>query len=175
MRMKKDEVLYIHRIDSPLGEIKLFSNDKALVGVYLKKEKVGKFHERLKHAVPKKTRVLLQAEKELNRYFKGQLKQFTVPFEFTGTPFQLAVWKGLCKIKSGSICSYAEHASKVSDPKAVRAVSSAIGSNPLSIIVPCHRVVSKTGKLTGYAGGLQAKEWLLNHEGHKVHQQRVSV
>ena len=173
--MKKNEALFLHTLDSPLGVIRLYANEEALVGLYLEKEKVGKFHGLLAQAAPKKTKILNLAEKELKLYFAHQLNQFTVPLQLFGTPFQIAVWKGLRKIKSGTLRTYGEFADQVASKSAIRAVSSAIGSNPISIVIPCHRVVGATGKLTGYAGGLSAKAWLLLHEGHTVKNEMIIV
>lgn len=105
--------------------------------------------------------LLLRAKDELNRYFSGSLKTFTVPLERHGTPFQTTVWDALCTIPYGRTVSYAELACQIGRPTAVRAVARAIGSNPLGIIVPCHRVIGSNGSLTGFAGGLKAKAALL--------------
>ncbi len=101
---------------------------------------------------------------ELNKYFDGRLKQFTVPLELQGTDFQRSVWNSLCKIPYGETRSYQEQSIMVGDIKAIRAVAAANGSNKIAIVVPCHRVMGKSGKLTGYAGGIERKRSLLQHE-----------
>jgi len=102
----------------------------------------------------------------LARYFAGELAALdTVAVEFNGTPFQKNVWQALRRIPSGSTISYAELAKRIGEPTAVRAVGTANGANPVAVIVPCHRVIGSNGRLTGYGGGLDRKQWLLEHEG----------
>jgi methylated-DNA-[protein]-cysteine S-methyltransferase len=110
--------------------------------------------------------LLKQAAAQLSAYFSGQRRTFDLPLNTaTGTPFQQAVWQALLAIPFGSTCSYGQLASRVGKPSAVRAVGAAVGRNPLSLIVPCHRVVGSNGSLTGYAGGLHRKTALLQLEG----------
>ncbi|MFT6102278.1 MAG: methylated-DNA-[protein]-cysteine S-methyltransferase [Candidatus Endobugula sp.] len=104
------------------------------------------------------------AKKELQQYFAGLLKAFTVPLSPAGTTFQQSVWKSLSTIPFGVSVSYQYIANSINNPKAVRAVGAANGKNPIAIIVPCHRVIGKNGSLTGYAWGTEIKVWLLNHE-----------
>jgi len=106
-----------------------------------------------------------QAAGELQAYFAGKVRSFNVPLDMQGTDFQLSVWNELVKIPYGETRSYAQIAEAVGRPKAVRAVGAANGSNPLAIIVPCHRVIGSGGKLTGYGGGLPLKKRLLELEG----------
>jgi methylated-DNA-[protein]-cysteine S-methyltransferase len=106
-----------------------------------------------------------QAAEELRAYFGGNLREFSVPLNMQGTDFQLSVWNQLVKIPYGETRSYAQVAEAVGRPKAVRAVGAANGSNPVAIIVPCHRVIGSGGKLTGYGGGLPLKKRLLELEG----------
>jgi methylated-DNA-[protein]-cysteine S-methyltransferase len=101
---------------------------------------------------------------ELIEYFNGKLQRFTVPFHFRGTPFQLSVWNALCEIPYGQTQSYSDIANVIQKPSAVRAVGTAIGTNPVLVTVPCHRVVGKDGSLTGYRGGLDMKTKLLQLE-----------
>lgn len=101
---------------------------------------------------------------QLEEYFSGERNVFDIPFEMAGTPFQQKVWKELSKIPYGRKISYEELSFRLNNPKAIRAVAHANGSNALSIIIPCHRVIGKSGKLTGYAGGLRAKKELLELE-----------
>lgn len=107
---------------------------------------------------------IIQAKKELNEYFNGQRKKFSVEIVMPGTDFQILVWKSLSDIEFGSTITYQEQADRLMKPKAVRAVASANGSNRIAIIIPCHRVIGKNGKLTGYSGGIERKRWLINHE-----------
>ncbi|MBI5069848.1 MAG: methylated-DNA--[protein]-cysteine S-methyltransferase [Deltaproteobacteria bacterium] len=108
--------------------------------------------------------LLRRAATQLAEYFAGTRQEFELPLAAAGTPFQRAVWKELCTIGFGVTCSYAELAKSLGKPSAARAVGAANGQNPIAIVVPCHRVVGADGTLTGYAGGLLAKRWLLDHE-----------
>lgn len=104
--------------------------------------------------------------KAMSAYFKGDIAVIdTLPVETTGTPFQRSVWLALRKIRQGTTISYAELALRIGSPRAVRAAGLANGQNPISIVVPCHRVIGSNGTLTGYGGGLPRKKWLLEHEG----------
>jgi len=107
---------------------------------------------------------LAEPVRQLRAYFAGELHNFELPLAPEGTPFQLRVWRELCRIPYGQTISYGELARRVGSPKASRAVGLANGANPISIIVPCHRVIGSNGKLTGYGGGLKNKEWLLGLE-----------
>lgn len=107
---------------------------------------------------------LVDCATQLNAYFNNEIKQFDLTLNPKGTEFQKSVWKELQNIPYGKTISYLELSKKLGDPKAIRAVASANGKNPLWIIIPCHRVIGSDGSLTGYAGGLSRKQWLLNHE-----------
>ena len=105
----------------------------------------------------------------MRRYFKGEIGVLKdLPVATSGTPFQTSVWKALRRIEDGTTISYAELARRIGKPKAVRAAGLANGQNPISIVVPCHRVIGSNGSLTGYGGGLHRKQWLLAHEGVMV-------
>ena len=104
----------------------------------------------------------------LDSYLKGELRSFSLPYELYGTPFQISVWKEMAKIPYGETITYGELAERIGKPKASRAVANACGANPLSIIIPCHRVVAAGGKLGGYTGGLDKKIYLLNLEMPKT-------
>jgi methylated-DNA-[protein]-cysteine S-methyltransferase len=108
--------------------------------------------------------ILVQAEKESNEYFAGKRSEFIVPLDVRGTPFQRQVWKALLSIPFGQTRTYGQVAVQLGNPKATRAVGAANGRNPLAIVVPCHRVIGFSGKLTGFADGLEAKAHLLNLE-----------
>lgn len=103
--------------------------------------------------------------KQLNEYFNGRRITFNVPLDTHGTPFQNSVWQALLSVPFGKTSTYGDIARLLNNPKAVRAVGAANGKNPISIIVPCHRIIGANAKLTGYAGGLARKQWLLKHEG----------
>ena len=107
---------------------------------------------------------LVDCVTQLKAYFNNEIKQFNLTLNPKGTEFQKSVWKELQNIPYGKTISYLELSKKLGDPKAIRAVASANGKNPLWIIIPCHRVIGSDGSLTGYAGGLSRKQWLLNHE-----------
>lgn len=112
----------------------------------------------------KETPLLLEAKKQLEEYFNGVRKDFDLPLDTAGTPFQEAVWQALRTIPYGKTASYKDIAVAIGNPKAVRAVGGANNRNPISIITPCHRVIGITGKLVGYGGGMDAKEYLLRME-----------
>lgn len=102
---------------------------------------------------------------QLTEYFEGKRQTFDLPLAPIGTSFQQNVWKQLQEISYGTTCSYLDIAKSLGDANAIRAVGAANGKNPIAIVIPCHRVIATNGKLTGYAGGLWRKEWLLKHEG----------
>ena len=105
-----------------------------------------------------------QAQKEVQEYFDGTRREFTVVLHTPGTNFQQNVWMALCSIKMGTTLAYSELAQQLGNSRAVRAVAGAVGHNRVAIIIPCHRIIGKDGSLTGYAGGLHRKRWLLDHE-----------
>jgi len=114
--------------------------------------------------------VLQESVSQLNEYFEGKRTHFTFKLNPQGTEFQQKVWKGLLEIPFGKTMTYLELSKKLGDVKAIRAVASANGKNPLWIVVPCHRVIGTDGSLTGYAGGLWRKKWLLEHENPTTQQ-----
>ena len=113
----------------------------------------------------RKSGVLRLAIEQVEAYLEGRLQVFDLPLDMIGTPFQQSVWQALLEVPFGRTASYQQIADAVGNPKAVRAVGAANGQNPVSIIVPCHRIIGKNGSLTGYGGGIWRKEWLLRHEG----------
>ncbi len=148
-------------IDTPLGKMTIQANDEGLLGAWFETqttqpEDLGRHDGSLP--------ALLEAEKQLTEYFSGQRCEFSLPLAAKGTPFQMQVWHALTTIPYGETWSYQDLADAIGNPKAVRAVGLANGKNPISIIVPCHRVIGKNGKLTGYAGGVERKEKLLKLE-----------
>jgi len=144
--------------DSPVGPLTLVEHDGALAGLYLHEQR------HLPNASAFGVRddgVLPEARAQLAAYFDGTLRQFDLPLAPGGTPFQQQVWAALREVPYGSTCTYAELAAAVGRPTAVRAVGAANGRNPICLVVPCHRVVGTDGALTGYAGGLERKAFLL--------------
>jgi methylated-DNA-[protein]-cysteine S-methyltransferase len=151
---------------SPVGRLKLVASDDGLAAILWKNDKAGRV--RLNIVGEDKARpVLLEAEKQLNEYFAGKRKTFSLKLDLAGTDFQNKVWQALLKIPFGQTRSYGEIAKRIGRPRAVRAVGAANGRNPVSIVVPCHRLVGSTGQLTGFAGGLDTKARLLKLEGAK--------
>jgi len=151
------------KTNSPVGTLKLVASDKGLVAVLWEKEKpnrvrLGELEERNTHPV------LVEAERQLCEYFAGKRRSFSVALDMRGTPFQKNVWEALLDIPFGETRSYREIAMRLGNQQATRAVGTANGRNPISIIVPCHRVIGSNGKLTGFAGGLKAKALLLELE-----------
>lgn len=143
-------------LDSPIGRILITADDTAITGVLLEP-----FPEPTEPA----NAVCREAVRQLNEYFAGGRKDFDLPLNLSGTPFQKKVWAELSRIPHGSTISYAELAARVGNPAASRAVGSANGKNPVWLVVPCHRVIAADGTLGGYGGGLDRKAWLLKHEG----------
>lgn len=140
---------------SPLGTIMLQSDENRLLSLDFTDQQ---------EVIFSKNSILEQTVKELDEYFAGKRLEFTVPIHQEGTNFQVSVWKALTTIPYGEVKSYFDIATQVGNPKAVRAVGMTNGRNPIGIIVPCHRVIGKNGKMVGYASGVWRKEWLLNHE-----------
>ena len=147
---------YAAVMDSPIGLLTLVEEDGALTEV--------RFGQRCDDAKQQETPLLLQAVRELGEYFSGRRKTFTLPLNPRGTPFQQRCWNALLQIPYGETRTYAQQAAMIGKPKACRAVGMGNHHNPLPILIPCHRVVGKNGKLTGYAGGLDIKEKLLKIE-----------
>ena len=164
-KKKSVEINYWHKkIKSPLGLLDLVANDKSLLIVQMKDHS----HDHMGSLTLKDGddhKVLKATEKQLKEYFAGTRKTFDLPIEFKGTEFQKQVWGELLNIPYGKYVTYGAQASKIGRPKAVRAVGACNGKNPISIIVPCHRVIGASGSLTGYAGGLSVKQHLLQFEG----------
>lgn len=152
------ETLYTTTLDSPIGTLRLLSDGEFLTGLYM-------------GDVPVRTDWLADASvfaepiAQLQAYFAGELQEFSLRTRPVGTPFQQHVWAELEQIPYGTTISYAELARRVGNPLAARAVGTANGKNPLSILIPCHRVIAAGNQLGGYGGGLWRKEWLLRHEG----------
>jgi methylated-DNA-[protein]-cysteine S-methyltransferase len=146
-------------LDSPVGPLTLVERDGALAGLYMAEHRHMPLLE-----MDRDDSILGAAREQLDAYFRGELEVFDLPLSVGGTPFQQAVWRGLAQIPYGETWSYRDLAEHLGNARAVRAVGLANGKNPVSIVVPCHRVVGADGSLTGYGGGLERKQWLLAHE-----------
>lgn len=149
---------------SPVGQLTLVARDGKLNAILWEKDRpnrvrLGDLHE------ANDSPVLLEAKRQLKEYFAGTRNHFELELDFTGTDFQKQVWQALLTIPFGETRSYSDIARQIGNPKAVRAVGAANGRNPISIIAPCHRVIGASGELTGFAGGLEAKQYLLALEG----------
>ena len=142
--------------ETPLGTAKIVGNGSSIVSLVVLDDKIEETKELPDY--------LLNVVKQMNEYFKGSRKVFDFPIVLLGTEFQVKVWNELCEIPYGKTISYAEQSKKMGDPKSIRAVAAANGKNPLWIVVPCHRVIGSNGSLTGYAGGIWRKKWLIEHE-----------
>ena len=153
-------------IKTPLGELKLVASESGLAAILWENDnprrvRLGTLTEDRNHPV------LCATEAQLKEYFAGNRDTFNIKLAFAGTDFQIKVWNALITIPFGQTRSYAQIAQQIGRPKAVRAVGAANGRNPISIIAPCHRVIGSNGKLTGFAGGLKAKAFLLELESKR--------
>ncbi len=155
-------LFYTHIDDSPVGPLLLAGDSEALhvlaFGVGSRRREIDADWK------PDTKGVLRSVRRELDQYFAGKLKTFTIKLAFNGTPFQNQVWKELTRIPYGETISYLDLANRIDNPKAVRAVGMANGANPIAIIVPCHRVIGSNGSLTGFGGGSPTKRALLELE-----------
>ena len=155
--------------ESPVGRLRLVAESSVLIAVLWENDPC----DRVRLDTPVESsgspseRVLVAAKRQLDEYFVGQRILFDLPFALRGTPFQKQVWNALLAIPYGQTRTYGQLADQIGNPKAVRAVGAANGKNPISVIVPCHRVIGASGKLTGFAGGLDAKETLLRLEANE--------
>lgn len=148
---------------SPVGALTLVASDKGLVAILWEEDDPARVRLNAREERPDHP-MLAQAAQQLTAYFAGRLQDFTVPLDFRGTDFQQKVWAALCTIPFGETRSYGDIARAIGHPTASRAVGAANGRNPISIIAPCHRVVGTNGALTGFAGGVEVKRWLLDFE-----------
>lgn len=152
------------RIASPVGELTLIASEKGLAAILWENDDPARvrLHPRVENADHP---VLCAAERQLAAYFEGRRRAFDLPLDFQGTDFQKRVWAALLAIPFGETRSYGDIARAIGAPSAFRAVGAANGRNPISIVAPCHRVIGTNGALTGFAGGMKAKEYLLRLEG----------
>lgn len=160
-------------MESPIGTLTLVNTDGVLSGLYMSEYRHGpRPGETLGERV---RRGFEQAEEELREYFDRQRTRFAIPLAMEGTEFQKSVWERLCAIPFGETRTYGQIAEEIGNPKSVRAVGLANGRNPISIVVPCHRVIGSDGSLTGYGGGLERKRFLLELEGALAGEQMMLV
>jgi methylated-DNA-[protein]-cysteine S-methyltransferase len=150
-------------LQSPIGRLMLASDGAALTGLYMEPSRKTQSTDGWSEdaAAPP----MAAALRQLTEYFAGTRRKFDLPLRLRGTEFQKRVWQELTEIPYGQTWSYGELAKRINNPSASRAVGLANGRNPISILVPCHRVIGADGSLTGYGGGLERKQWLLAHEG----------
>lgn len=167
-------------IDSPLGVMVLAATQDGLAGTWFTDQRhrpEAMDFKNVPHAWPRDDNhpTLKRAATQMAEFFAGQRTAFDLPLDINGgTIFQQSVWRALLKIAHGQISSYGQIARQIDNPAAVRAVGMAVGRNPLGVIIPCHRVLGADGSLTGYAGGLHRKTWLLDHEGVPGYSQKAA-
>ncbi len=159
-----------HKINSPVGELTLIASDAGLHAVlwnddWLSDEFIAAISKLPRHPGHP---MIKRVRDQLNEYFQGTRTTFDIPLCLDGTDFQQQAWQELTKIPYGKTISYQDQAVALGDPNKVRAIGGANGRNPISIIVPCHRVIAKNGKLQGFGGGLEIKEFLLRHENPEL-------
>ncbi len=156
--------IYFTEFASPIGKLRLTGTGAALTGVFMESERHTSAQSRdaVRDAAP-----LREARQQLDEYFGGERREFSLVLDADGTEFQRSVWRALRGIPYGATASYGDIAKRIRNPKAVRAVGLANGRNPISIIIPCHRVIGADGSLTGYGGGIERKRFLLALE--KLH------
>jgi methylated-DNA-[protein]-cysteine S-methyltransferase len=152
----------IMTVESPIGPLSITVSEGALRALHIDDDAAPS------PGAPADQAVARRVASQLEAYFEGSLRVFDAPLAGSGTAFQRAVWDELTRIPYGTVASYGEVARRVGRPTASRAVGAANRSNPIAIIVPCHRVIGAGGALTGYAGGMWRKEWLLKHEGYAL-------
>lgn len=155
---------YFQTLESPIGPLKITADNQSVLAI--------EFHQRAERERPNQITKL--TAKQLAEYFQGKRKSFNIPLSAAGTEFQKKVWQELENIPFGETRSYLDIAQMVGNTKAVRAVGAANGKNPIPIIVPCHRVIGSNGTLTGFAGGLESKKWLLDHESSQLEPRLLS-
>lgn len=155
-------------LETPIGQLKIVGDGDALKMVIFTE---GDEKESLEELTP----IVANAKEQLKEYFEGKREKFDLELSPEGTDFQRSVWDELLKVPFGKTSTYAKQSIKLGDIKKIRAVGTANGKNPISIIIPCHRIIGSDGSLTGYAGGLHRKEWLLKHERALPRQEQMEL
>ncbi|MFT7599322.1 MAG: methylated-DNA-[protein]-cysteine S-methyltransferase [Acidimicrobiales bacterium] len=157
---------------TPIGQLTLVAGDQGLRAILWSNDTDGS-RERARvawdGAIEGSLPILDRTIEQLDAYFNGSLRHFDVPLDPAGTEFQVQVWHALANVPYGETTTYGKQSADLGNPRAIRAVASANGRNPLSIILPCHRIIGADGSLTGFAAGLEAKAWLLDHEAKHAH------
>ncbi len=147
--------MQVTHFSSPIGTLEITANENGISKVLFLNEK---------SSIRNSTPILDECVKQLSEYFSNQRTEFNLPLDPEGTKFQKTVWSELQNIQFGTTISYMDMAKRLGDPKVIRVAGTGNGKNPIAIILPCHRVIGADGSLTGYAGGLKRKQWLLEHE-----------
>lgn len=165
---------YSGDVRSPIGLITVVATEKGVHNVMFDCTEMPRTLEG--HTVTRKPvhPVVSRALSQLREYFAGTRTSFDLPLDLEGTPFQVSAWKALATVPFGRTASYAQQASQIGRPTATRAVGAANGRNPVAIVLPCHRIVGANGSLTGFAGGLDTKRWLLDHEADVLARKKKS-
>ena len=162
MKPAQQPDLWMTEMNSPVGVLRLVASASGLCRVHWPSDRATLTPT---HRVrPEEHRILFDTVEQLTEYFAGTLRQFHLPLDIRGTEFQVLAWTALATIPYGHTATYSSQAARIGRPTAVRAIGAANGKNPLSIVLPCHRVIGADGSLTGFAGGLDAKRQLLDHE-----------
>ena len=160
--MKTEQIVRNELVmETPVGKLRLVASNKGLTAIDVK----ATYSKLATKPDGRAQEILAETRKQLTQYFAGDRKKFDLPFDLTGTPFQVKAWKTLTRIPYGTTISYGEQAKAMRKPKAFRAVGSANGKNPIPIIIPCHRVIASNGGLGGYSLGLKMKRQLMKLEG----------
>lgn len=160
---------YVYKVMcSPVGELKLVASARGLAGILWDNDKPSRVPHLNSAVECNRDPVLLETERQLNEYFEGTRTQFALPLDFTGSDFHKKVWQALLGIPYGETRAYGQLAKQIGDAAMARAVGAANARNPISIVAPCHRVIGANGKLTGFAGGLETKAFLLNLEANTL-------
>lgn len=168
--------VFAHKlIHTPIGTLKLVADDAHLLAVLWPNDNPRRVSFAMGSQESNTNSVLLEAEKQLSEYFQEKRNAFSIPLRLVGTEFQRAVWSALNQIPFGETRSYGQIAAQVNRPTAFRAVGAANGRNPLSIVIPCHRVIGTNGKLTGFAGGLEVKTYLLDLEAKQIKPRHIQA
>ncbi len=168
-----DQTLTTLDYDAVMGTLVLVGSPVGLRAILWPNDNDERGRVKLGDRAAGTNKVLDQTARQLDEYFAGERQEFDLPLDPQGTEFQVKTWLGLASIPYGETTSYGKQAASLGNPKAIRAVASANGKNPISIVLPCHRIIGADGSLTGFAGGLEWKRWLLDHEAEHAGQQRL--
>ncbi len=156
-------------LPSPVGTLQVYADEKGICGLLWPDSEDKRFTGSAAEPVkPDRIPVFKKLGTQLDEYFVGSRKRFDLPLNLQGTEFQVAAWNALLEIPFGKTRTYAQQAANIGRPKAVRAIGAANGKNPISIVIPCHRVIGSNGSLTGFAGGIDVKRFLLDHESNEL-------